>query len=278
MWRLDALEIAHLRAMARKGTLDSEDRSLLLEICARGEDRGETKRWSALGCMAHELRTPLHGVMGLLKLALNKGLDGCDRRLVEMARDAAERAVAVGDNVLELAMLEAGKLTLNMAPLDLHALLRSVIHATWACAHEKGIQLRVDVQPSVPPLVVADDVRLGQVLLNLVSNAVKFTDQGGVVLRVQRLWRGKGWLRFSVEDTGVGVEAAERQAIFEPFAQAESTTRWRLGGAGLGLSISNALVKKMGGTLALDSDRNVGSTFRFDLPLRLGLSSEPEPI
>ncbi|WP_157271324.1 sensor histidine kinase [Azohydromonas aeria] len=222
-----------------------------------------------LAHMSHEIRTPLNAVIGLSQLMSRMALP--ERALVYAGHvsQAGEQLLALTNDVLDLSRIEAGEVHLERVPLAPHALLQAVCAMVQPQADAKGLALRLEASDDLPPQLLGDPLRLKQVLLNLLGNAVKFTEQGSVTLRVRELARVAGCckLRLDVIDTGIGIAAEAQQRVFDPFIQADSSTTRRFGGTGLGLSIVQRLVDMMGGQLALDSAPGRGSTFSVVLIL-----------
>lgn len=213
--------------------------------------------------LGHEIRTPLAGVISLTELVLGSELDERQRKLLGMALQSARQLLELVNHQLDLAKLEAGAMELAPRPFQLHACLRDALQPLLAAAHAKGVKLQARVQPGVPHELIADELRLRQVLSNLVGNALKFTETGQVRVDVQRL---PGGLAFAVTDTGIGMDAEQRLRLFRPYAQAEAGTAQRFGGSGLGLVISQRLVRMMGGSeIEVESSPGVGSCFRFTI-------------
>lgn len=213
--------------------------------------------------LGHEIRTPLAGVISLTELVLGSELDERQRKLLGMALQSARQLLELVNHQLDLAKLEAGAMELAPRPFQLHACLRDALQPLLASAHVKGVKLQARVQPGVPHELIADELRLRQVLSNLVGNALKFTETGQVRVDVQRL---PGGLAFAVTDTGIGMDAEQRLRLFRPYAQAEAGTAQRFGGSGLGLLISQRLVRMMGGSeIEVESSPGVGSCFRFTI-------------
>ncbi|WP_247888922.1 hybrid sensor histidine kinase/response regulator [Azospirillum brasilense] len=220
-----------------------------------------------LANMSHEIRTPMNAILGLSHLALRAGPPPRQRGYLTRIRASATALLGIINDILDVSKIEAGMLTLERVPFDLSAVLDMVAGTAALSAEEKGLALRLEVAPDVPTALLGDPLRLGQVLLNLVNNAVKFTESGSVVLAVSAAPRGtedaETELRFAVRDTGIGMTAEQVARLFQPFAQADSSTTRRYGGTGLGLAISRRLAVMMGGGIAVDSTPGLGSTFRF---------------
>jgi PAS domain S-box-containing protein len=218
-----------------------------------------------LATVSHEMRTPLHGVLGTTTLALDTSLDAHQRELIEMARDSARGLLDVITDVLDLSKGEVGKMHLERAKLDVRVVLDEAIRAQQARAHLKGIALTLHTAPEVPWCLWGDALRLRQIVANLLGNALKFTDKGSVRLRAT--WLPERMLKLDVEDTGIGIAPEHLEHIFEPFTQADQSTSRRFGGTGLGLSITRKLVELMGGKVWAESELSKGSVFHTVLPL-----------
>ncbi|MBL8797720.1 MAG: PAS domain S-box protein, partial [Planctomycetia bacterium] len=214
-----------------------------------------------LANVSHEIRTPMNGILGMTELLLRESPDERQRERLDVVKISAEALLTVIDDLLDLSRMEAGKLVAAPRPFDLYAALGQVVKLLGEAAHRRGLELACQIAPDVPRQVIGDAVRLRQVLLNLVGNAVKFTEHGGVQVRVERLDADR--LCFAVSDTGIGVPPDQLARIFQPFEQAEDTTQRRFGGTGLGLSIAARLVELLGGVIEAESTPGRGSTFRF---------------
>ncbi len=232
-----------------------------------------------LANMSHEVRTPLNGIIGMSHLALHTTLSPQQHDYVVTIRTAAESLLTIVNDVLDLSKIEAGKLQLESAEFALDEMLDRVTYLTAAQTNAKPIELLFERARDVPRHVEGDALRLSQVLLNLTSNAVKFTDAGEIVVRasVQRQTTDAVTLLFSVRDTGIGMSASEVAGLFESFAQADTSTSRRYGGTGLGLSICRNLVELMGGRIWVESEPGVGSEFQFTVNLRLSPDRRDEP-
>ncbi len=222
-----------------------------------------------LATMSHEIRTPMNGVLGALELLRRSPLDVDQCRLVRTASSSGSSLMTILNDVLDHSKIEAGKLTLADSPFALHALSVSVIALFRGNAESKGLKLTLDLEPGVAEWVVGDAQRLKQVLLNLVGNAIKFTEHGEVALRVacQSTAGDLARVAFEVRDTGIGIPATAMKSLFEPFHQVDGSRSRRRGGTGLGLAISQRIVEAMGGKIVVTSQVGQGSCFGFSLKL-----------
>jgi signal transduction histidine kinase/DNA-binding response OmpR family regulator len=247
--------------------LDHEvDRCKRAEQEARAADLAKGR---FLAHVSHEIRTPMHSILGLTELLLGSALAPSQREHVHLVRTSAEALLTLVDDLLDLARVEAGRLVLRPRDFRLHELADNVVHLLAPQAEERGIDLRLEVGPRVPDGLHGDTIRLRQVLLNLVGNAIHFTRRGSVTLRVEvaQPATAASTIRFEVRDTGVGIRPEDQERLFQPFAQTDSAASRHLGGTGLGLVISKNVVELMGGEMGFESTRGVGSTFWFQIPL-----------
>ncbi len=228
-----------------------------------------------LAMMSHELRTPMGAILGMSELALAEPLSPAVREYLTTLRESADSLLGLLNDLLDLSRVEAGRLTLEAAPFSLRRVVGGVVDSLSAKAREKGLRLSCDFFGDVPDGVVGDSLRLRQILLNLVDNAIKFTSQGAVAVRVTAQSRSREDVRlqFSVSDTGVGIAPQRRKEIFNPFTQADASTTRRFGGSGLGLAIAANLVGLMDGRIWVESEPGQGSTFFFTV--RPPLAREP---
>jgi signal transduction histidine kinase/CheY-like chemotaxis protein/HPt (histidine-containing phosphotransfer) domain-containing protein len=221
--------------------------------------------------ISHEVRTPISGVLGMTELLLDTRLDAEQNTLVSSIHDFANTLLTIINDILDFSKLEAGKVELEHIQFSISNLLKSCGDLFEPTARQKGVKFKTFIDPKIPSLVEADLVRLRQIVLNLMANAVKFTERGEVITSARLIGQDDGRLtvRFNVQDTGIGISPEKLEVLFQPFAQADGSTTRKYGGTGLGLSISKRLVELMGGTMATESKLGAGSTFSFDIPLDL---------
>ncbi|MFZ2267337.1 MAG: response regulator [Azonexus sp.] len=261
--------------------MDINELSRHLALARAQAESASRAKGDFLAHMSHEIRTPINAVVGMAHLALKTSLTPKQRDYVEKIRGAGRHLLNLVNDILDFAKIEAGKLKLEAAPFSLPELIERITTMAGLKAEEKGLLLLVDIDPAIPSRLSGDSIRISQILLNYVNNAIKFTDQGSVSLRARLLGQENEQcrIRFEVRDTGPGLSAEQMGRLFQSFEQAESSTSRKFGGSGLGLAISKELAELMGGEVGVESVLGQGCTFWASVSVALASADDPtQPI
>lgn len=255
--------IASLRDVSRKKLLETE-----LRAARANAEAATAAKASFLANMSHEIRTPMNGVLGFTELLANSALDEEQSRYVQVIADSGRAMMRLLNDILDISKIESGQMQVTAEPMDLRHKLSNCVKLMQPVAIGKGLALNFDVHPEVPAYILSDAMRVRQIVMNLVGNAIKFTEHGSVSVQVHAENRGdQQELLIVVEDTGIGISADRLSMIFQQFSQADVTIARRFGGTGLGLAISSELAQLMGGSIEVESELGTGSKFTVRLPL-----------
>lgn len=271
IFEFEQINILRVIAKMLSDFLDRKNFEESLQKAKKTAEEASLAKSIFLAKISHELRTPLNGIIGMSELAYNAALDNSQREYINAIKNSANSLLELLNDILDMSKIEAGKMELIMEEFNIYDLLDKTIELLTVAANQKGIELLLDVDYSLPEKFIGDSVRLKQVLVNLLSNAIKFTEEGEVkaLVKLESLNKAKkeAKILFAVEDTGIGIEADKLKTIFDSFSQADSSKARKYGGAGLGLAISKSLVEMMGGELKVESELGKGSKFYFSIIL-----------
>lgn len=252
-----------------------KENSRQLEVAVKAADEANQAKADFLANMSHEIRTPMNAIIGLSELALHTDLNKKQQNYIDKVHKSALNLLGIINDILDFSKIEAGKMEVEHIPFQLGGVLDNLVNLLSLNAEQKNLELLLDISPEVPTDLIGDPLRLGQILINLGNNALKFTDQGEIILfaSIKSISNDNVEIRFSVQDSGIGMSKEQQQKLFKSFSQADSSTSRKYGGTGLGLTISKKLTEMMGGEITVNSTLGKGS--RFEFSAQFGLPKQP---
>ncbi len=276
VWLPNEMSIIKVAAGSVGGAIARKQADEAMREAKDAADAANAAKSQFLATMSHEIRTPMNGITGMTELLLDTSLSTDQREYLEVVSDSADALLTLINDMLDFAKIEAGKVELQNEPFSLHSLIEDTVHAFGLRAQQKGLELTCQVMPDVPSAIIGDADRLRQIMVNLLGNAIKFTDAGEIAISVATVWQTpeEVSLHVAVRDTGIGIPSDKLNMIFDVFAQADGSTTRKYGGTGLGLAISAQLAELMGGRIWAESVVDEGSVFHFTVRFGLQYNSD----